>query len=131
MVRGDGAKEAVMKLRLDNLWGRPRGRESIEQEANEELARVSGGGGQAAERGEPAITSVNGETSPVAGSGGGMPEPEAATEPEAAAEPEATSELETAAPEPEAAMDDPRDDAGPDGIRDWEERMAEVRQGRR
>jgi hypothetical protein len=100
MVRGDGAKEAVMKLRLDNLWGRPRGRESIEQEANEELARVSGGGGQAAERGEPAITSVNGETSPVA-------------------------------PEPEAAMDDPRDDAGPDGIRDWEERMAEVRQGRR
>ncbi len=90
-----------MKLRLENLWGKSRARESIEQEASEELARVSGGGGRAADMGEPA----------------------------------AAAELETAPAEPDVAMDDPGDDAGPDGIGDgtgdWEERMAEVRQGRR
>ena len=108
-----------MKLRLENLWGRSRPRESLEQEANEELARVSGGGGQVTATGEAAVAGVNGATLPVAGSDEMMPELETV-----AAEPEAADS------EPEAGMDGAGTEAGQDGMRDWQERMAQLRQSR-
>ncbi|HEX2064184.1 MAG TPA: hypothetical protein VHE80_07155 [Acidimicrobiales bacterium] len=101
-----------MKLRMESLWGRPRSREQLEEEANEELARVAGGGPGPAEMVEPA-TDGGGDMAP-----GGDAEVVAA-------------EPEVAGAGPDAIADEPDAVSAADGVQDWQERMAEVRQGRR
>ena len=100
-----------MKLRLANLWDRRQSRDDLEQEADEELARVAAGGREPVDTTERVADSGDADMAPAAGGDIDMSEPAAgATEPQ-------QSTVEGEAP--------------PDPIQDWHDRMAQVRRGGR
>lgn len=116
MVRGTALKEAGVKLRMKDLWGRPQPREQLEQEANEELDRVAAVGPET-DMDEPTAAADREDMAQAADAEGVAAEFEVAG---------AGADTDTGEPRP------PRADHGAgDGIHDWQERMAEVRQGRR